>query len=686
MKPILGLGLLLIVHVSWADEGMWTLNNLPAGQLQTGYDFDPDPAWVDKVQRASVRLAGGCSGSFVSDQGLILTNNHCVSHCVSQLSTRTDNLVAQGFYAETRADERICPDIEINQLQEIRDVTQRVRAATADLDERAANTARKAVKSAIERECLGDQPQARRCDVVTLYHGGQYHLYRYRRYQDVRLVFAPESSIAFFGGDPDNFNFPRYDLDMSLLRAYEADAPAQVADFFPWQSAGAYEGELVFVTGHPGATQRLLTAAQLAVLRDVILPERMIYLAEFRGLLKQFGAQGAEQARISQSDLFSIENGLKAYRGRHAALVDPEFFATKRATEAALQTSINKKKRWRQAYGDAWQAIERASTIWRDIYTEFSFLEYQRGFASELFGIARQLVRAAAERPKPDGERLREFSEAALPRVTQTLFSAAPIYPELEVVKLAWSLEKLRENLGADHPAVRLVLGQESPAALARRVVQDSRLADVSLRKSLWDGGAAAIAASTDPMIQLAMRVDPLARAIRKRYEDEVESVEERNGEKIAQAVFQVYGTGTYPDATFTLRLSYGTVRGWEERGKPVLPFTTIGGTFARATGAPPYDLPASWLRHEADLDFTTRMNFVTTNDIIGGNSGSPVINRKAELVGLIFDGNIHSLGGGFLYDARYNRAVAVHSAAMLEALRVVYGAQRILNELKHGQ
>ena len=673
----------LLTAPLWAAEGMWTLDNLPRAQLQSAHDFSPDAAWVEQVQRASVRLAGGCSGSFVSPQGLILTNHHCIADCVAQLSTADEDLMRDGFLAITQAQERQCPDIEVNQLVEIRDVTERVQAAATDLDASAANAARKAAKTAIESECVGAAADSLRCDVVTLYHGGRHHLYRYRRYQDVRLAFAPEIGIAFFGGDPDNFNFPRYVLDMGLLRVYQDGKPAPVEHYFRWDASGAEDGELVFVTGHPGATQRLLTTAQLATLRDTILPERLVYLAELRGLLSQFASEGTEQARISQGDLFSVENAFKALRGRHAALVEPGFFEAKLAAENALREAVDDKRRWRGAYGGAWAAIAEVQPLWRDIYTEYSFLEVGRGFSSELFDIARHLVRAAAEREKPDGQRLREYSEAALPRLTQTLFSSAPVYPALERLTLGWSLEKLREYLGADHPAVRDALGREAPQRLAEATIAGTRLTEVDYRRTLWEGGTVAIAAADDPMIALARRVDAAARAVRQRYQDAIEAVEDREGERIAQAQFAVYGTDSYPDATFSLRLSYGQVRGWREGGEMIPPFTTIQGAFERATGNAPYALPPSWHAARDRMDTGTRMNFVTTHDIIGGNSGSPVINREARIVGLIFDGNIHSLGGAYAYDERYNRAVAVHSATMLEALETVYNANRLVDEIR---
>ena len=677
---------LAIASPSFAAEGMWTLDNLPKAQMQAEFGFTPTEDWVQKVMRSSVRLAGGCSGSFISGDGLVLTNHHCIVGCIGDLSSADENLMQDGFLAKTRAEERQCPNFEINRLESISDVSGRIREATQGLSGEAFANAKRAAQSAIESECAGEDRNRVRCDVVDLYQGGVQHLYRYTRFQDVRLAFAPEFAAGFFGGDPDNFNFPRYNLDMGLLRVYEDGKPVELEDFFPLNPDGAAEGELVMITGHPGSTQRLLTVSQLEALRDKSLIERLLSLAEMRGVLLQFGALGEEQARQAQNDLFGVENSFKALRGRQTTLNDPAVFEAKRKEEESLKAFVAADPKLSEEIGDPWSAIAEATRISREIETAFNMLEGAGGFRSGYFGLARTLVRGADERAKPNADRLREFGEAGLPRVEQGLFAERPLYPDFEIVKLGWSLSKLREELGADHPVVRQVLGKDSPQQLAERVIRGTKLGDVAVRRALWEGGAEAIAKSDDPMIALARAVDPASRELRARYEREVQAVTQQAAEKIARARFAQLGTGVYPDATFSLRLSYGAVQGWEWGGETVPSMTYIRGLYERATGSEPYKLAPSWESSREKLDLDLPMNFVSTNDIIGGNSGSPVINAKAEVVGLVFDGNIHSLGGAFWYDQRINRAVSVHSAAMIEALRKVYSADQLADEILDGR
>jgi hypothetical protein len=663
-----------------ADEGMWTLNNFPKDRLKQKYNVTVDDKWLEHVRLSSARLAQGCSASFVSAEGLVMTNHHCARRCIEQLSSGQKDLIKNGYYARQPSDELRCPEMEVNQLAQISDVTERVRKATAGLADQKYNEAEKAEMSRIEKECA-TSPDIR-CDVVNLYRGGVYNLYRYQRWEDVRLVFAPEQSIAFFGGDPDNFNFPRFDLDVSFLRVYRQGKPAPLSHYLAWSSAGASEGDVAFVSGHPGGTSRQLTVAQLEYQRDVALPERLLRLAELRGLLTEYQRRGPEQKRTSSTLLFSIENGLKALRGRHAALLDKAFFAKLVSQEMGLKGQVASRREL-QSSGESWARIAQAQESLRALREPHGLIESGGGFSSDLFQHARTLVRAAEERPKPIETRFREFRDSALPAVTQKLFSTAPIYDELEVALLTFSLTKLREDLGTDDPFVRKVLGKESPEELAERVIGQTKLKDVAVRKSLWEGGKKAVDASTDPMIRLAKLVDPDARAVRKRYEDLVEAPVKKNGELLAKARFAVEGTSTYPDATFTLRLSYGSVKGWEEDGKTIKPITSIAGTYERATGRPPFDLPPSWLAARSRVNGKTPFNFVTTNDIIGGNSGSPVINKEGEVIGLVFDGNIHSLGGDYGFDESKNRAVSVHSAAIVETLSKIYGADRLVKELR---
>jgi hypothetical protein len=670
----------VLVH---ADEGMWTFNNFPSDVLAQKYGFRPDAKWLDHVRLSSARIAGGCSSSFVSPNGLVMTNHHCAVGCVQDLSTPQNDMVTKGFYAKAQAQELKCPNYELNQLIQISDVTARVNAATRGKTDREFTDALNAEKAKITRECTtGDDVL---CDVVSLYSGGRYDLYKYHRYQDVRLVFAPEKAIAFFGGDPDNFNFPRYDLDVSFLRAYENGRPAATEHHFKWSREGAKDGMLTFVIGNPGSTQRELTVAELEHVRNRELPDYLLYLSELRGILSQFQTKGAEQARISNSMLFSIENSIKAFRGEYSALIDKSAFAKRAERERAFRQKIESNPEWRKEYGGAWDAL--ADAIRKDvaISTPYLYIEKTRGFRSRLYLLARNLVRAAEELPKPNEKRLTEFADAKIPQLKEDLFSTAPIYNELQIETLTFSLTKLREELGPDDRFLRELLGKRSPREVATELVNETKLKDVAFRKKLFEGGKAAIDASTDPMIVFAKQVDKQAREIRARYEREVEGVVKKNHELLGRARFAAYGTSIYPDATFTPRVSFGSVRGWEENGRKINPFTIIGGIYERATGRDPFALPESWLQSKDKLKQTTPFNFVTTNDIIGGNSGSPMIDQKAEIVGLIFDGNLPSLGGAFWFDETMNRAIAVHSQVILESLDKVYGAGRVLDEIRPG-
>jgi hypothetical protein len=661
--------------------GLWLLNDFPAERVAREHGFQPSQPWLDHVRLASVRLARGCSGSFVSPSGLVMTNHHCVHSCIEQLSSAKKDYDANGFYAPADKDELKCPGMEVNQLIDITDVTARMTAATQGLGDKDYGIASKAEMSKIEKECAsGDEV---RCDVVSLYHGGKYHLYKYRRYQDVRLVFAPEFSIAFFGGDPDNFMFPRYDLDVSFVRVYQDGKPAATKDYFPFSPSGPKEGELTFVSGHPGRTSRNLTTAELAYTRDYALPARLFRLTEARGALQEFQKRGPEQKRMSTATLFYVENGVKALKGRRDALVDPAVWQAKVAEESALRARVEADPELKALAGEAWDAIARAQELAVPLRKPYLYLEGGYGFWSELFNHARGLVRAAHELSLPNEKRLREYADSQWPATRQQLLSAAPIYDEFELLTLALSLTQMREELGADHPVVRKVLGKQSPQELASSLVKGSKLKDPKVRKALLDGGKAALEASTDPMLEMARRIDGEAREIRTRIEDQVEAPINKNSELIAKARFKVLGTSVYPDATFTLRLSYGVVKGWTEGSQEIKPFTNMAGAFERATGKPPFALPKSWLGAKDKLDLATPLNFCTTNDIIGGNSGSPVINQAGQVVGLIFDGNIHSLGGDYYFDPVKNRAVAVHSSALLESLDKIYGAGRITTELK---
>ena len=678
---------LLVALPAWSDEGMWTFHDFPSQLVEEKYGVKITPEWLDRVRKSTVRLAN-CTASFVSPDGLILTNHHCAASCVDQHSTQERNLLEEGFLARERTEELRCGTQVADVLVAVEEITPQVEQATRNLDQAAANEARKKVLTELEQACEQASRKDRttgplKCESVSLYDGGQYFLYKYRRYDDVRLVFAPEEDIAAFGGDPDNFQFPRWCLDMALLRAYDAQGrPASTPNHLKIDFTGPEEGEVVFVSGHPGSTDRLLTVEQLKTLRDVDLPQWLLRASELRGRYIQYGKTGPEAARIVQDPLSGLENSIKVRRKLLDALHDDELMRRKREEEQALRTRIRENPQLAGKIGDPWAEIAQAQEIERAISLPYTFLEDGAGFNSRLFRYARALVRGATERAKPNTERLREYTEGALPRLVQQLKAPIPVYPELEKLTLSFSLERMREWLGPDHPVVREVLGKESPDGLAARLVAGSSLADPQVRMKLWEGGAAAVEASDDPMIKLARLVDPEARAVRKRYEDQVEAVVQAASERIAEARFAIYGTSLPPDATFTLRLNFGTVQGWEENGRRIEPFTYLGRIFERATGEDPFSIPDSWERAKDRLDMGTKFNLSTNNDIVGGNSGSPLIDASGRIVGLMFDGNIHSISGAYWFDTEKNRAVAVHPAIMREALTKVYAADALLAEL----
>jgi hypothetical protein len=671
---------LVFAQAAHADEGMWTFNNFPSSTVGTKYGFTPSQEWLDHVRLSSLRIAGGCSASFISPQGLVMTNHHCAVECVDQLSTAQQNFEETGFSAKTPAEEKKCPDFELDQLVEIRDVTKDVREALTGKTGDAANKALNAKRAELEQSCGSDASV--RCDLVSLYQGGVYDLYRYKRYNDVRLVFAPEFSVAQFGGDPDNFNFPRFDFDISLVRAYEGDKPAASPNYLRWSANGTKDGDLVFVSGNPGGTFRELTNAQLAFERDVLFPIRIPEIAEKRGQLEVFVSRGPEQAREASDDLFFLENGYKVYFGRQEALLDPQFFATKVQEEQKLRAATAADPKL-AAYGSAWDDIAKVQQVRAQLFVRNATLG-ARSFRTGLLGDAVTLVRAAAERAKPNRERLPEYTDKALVNVQQQLTAAAPVYKDLEELNLAFLFTVVRRDLGTDDPFARKMLGKESPEQLAHRLVAGTHLGDPKVREELYKGGQSAVDASNDPMIRFAASINDDLLAVRKDYEARVDAPTRTAAEKIAKARFAVYGTSVDPDATFTLRLTYGTVKGFEDaEGKFVEPYTNIGGLFERATGADPYALPESWLKAKGSLNLSAPMNLSTTNDTTGGNSGSPMIDKNANIVGLLFDGNIFSLGGDYGYDPVKNRSVAVDSRGLLEGMRKVYHIDRIVDEIE---
>jgi hypothetical protein len=665
-----------------ADEGMWLFNQPPRKQLKQKYGFDPTDAWLEHLQKSAVRFNSGGSGSFVSAGGLVMTNHHVGADCLHKLSTADKDLIKTGFHARTRKEEIKCVDLELNVLMEIEDVTDRVNAAVKPgMDAAAAQQARRAVRNTIEKESF--DKTGLRSDVVTLFQGGRYNLYRYKKYTDVRLVFAPEKDIAFFGGDPDNFEYPRYDLDVCFFRVYENDQPIKRDHYLAWSKAGAADEELIFVAGHPGKTDRLNTVAHLEFLRDRVFPNTLNTLRRREVLLRTFSERGLENARRAQDDLFSYQNSRKARLGGLAGLQDPAIMGAKRKSEASLRQAVDNDPKLRDAR-DAWKEVETALGAWEAIYTDYELYERGAAFNSDLFSIARLLVRLAEESSKPNPDRLREYAEAGLDSLKQQLFSEAPIYADLETVKLTDSLGYLLERAGKQDLAKR-IMADMSPSGRAEQLVSGTKLADVKYRKQLADGGRGAIESCDDPMIALARTIDPPARAVRKTYEDSVEEPLRQAYAKVAKARFAIEGDDTYPDATFTLRLAYGQVKGYDEAGKHLPPWTTMGGAFTHAKehgSSAPFELPERWLKNKDNLRSDTPFNFVSTADIIGGNSGSPVVNRAGEIVGIIFDGNIFSLVLDFVYTDKQARAISVHSSSIIEALRKIYDAGALADEL----
>jgi peptidase S46-like protein len=664
-----------------AEEGMWTFDNPPIKQLQDHYGFQPTQVWLDHVRLSSVRLNDGGSGSFVSPNGLLLTNHHVARGQLQKNSTSEHDYIQDGFYAATPDQEMKSPDLEVNVLVSMENVTDRVQATIKDIkDANKALQARQAIIAQIERE--SGEKTGLRSDIVTLYQGGEYWLYRYKKYTDVRLVFAPEQQAAFYGGDPDNFTYPRYDLDMALFRVYENGRPLNTTNYLKWNEKGAAAGELIFIPGHPGATSRQDTMAQLITERDFREPI-LIALAKSRiAALRKYAAQGPEQARQVNSMIFNWENALKVYQGREEALLDKQTLAKKQAEEDEFRQKVASNSQWRAEFGNAWDSIAEAEQKVRPLIKE----QYFGRLDSQLAALALQLVQYAAEIKKPDGDRLPQFHEAGLESLRFRLLSPAPIYPDVEKIRLTASLTESLKQLGPNDEFIRTVLGNSDLETVAKQLVEGTKLGDPKVRQALLEGGEPAIMASNDPMIVLARKLDPIVRAQIKQWDEKINSVEVAAGEKLGKARFEVYGKSVYPDATFTLRLSYGSVKGYPMNGTVAPPKTTFYGLYDRAAGFDnkgPFALPKSFVKGRDKLDLSTPLDFVSTGDITGGNSGSPVINRNAELVGLIFDGNIESLAGDFVYEGEKNRAVAVHSAAMIEALRKLYGADKLADELE---
>jgi hypothetical protein len=684
----LGLGsLLLSASVALrADEGMWLYSAAPRAQIKAKYGFELTDAWLERLMKSSVRFNSGGSGSFVSADGLVVTNHHVASDDLQKISDEKNNYLRDGFYAPTPAQEKKLVDLELNVLQAIEDVTVRVNAGVpSGATGQAAAEARRKVIAEIEKESR--EKTGLRSDVVTLYQGGAYHLYRFKRYTDIRLVWAPEQQIAFYGGDPDNFEFPRYCLDVAVYRAYENDRPAKIDHYIKWSRTGTREGDLTFVSGHPGSTNRQFTLAELQALRDVQYPYVVPRLKRLEVLLSAWSNRSEENARRAKDDLFGVQNSRKVFDGRQSGLYSPAIMGPKLAAETAFRARMSDRPEGRDVLA-AFDRIAEAVAGQSRIYQRYRLLEGSHAFLSDSFGLARRLLRAGDERPKPNGERLREFGDARKESFELALFSDKPIYTDLETLLLADALTLFAEEIGFDDPLVQQVLSGQSPRDRAADLIARTRVRDVAFRKELYAGGAAAVRAAADPLIELARLVDAEARTLRQKWEAADETKQQAHA-VIERARFALEGPTRAPDATFTLRLSYGPVKSYQEDGKTIPAYTDFAGLYARHAahnGKPPFDLPARWLDKKSALDLSVPFNFVHTPDIIGGNSGSPVVDTKGEWVGIIFDGNIHSLVGDFAYEDVRARAISVDSRAVLEALRKVYAADALVAELLAGR
>jgi hypothetical protein len=670
-----------VTGVARADEGMWLLTGPPVQELKAKYGFEPAPAWLEHLQKSCVHI--GASGSLVSPQGLVMTNHHVGHRQLEKHSTPEHNLLETGFYARTHAEELKCTDMEVEILWSIEDVTERINAAAApDMPSAAAFAARRKAMTRIEQEAR--DKTGLEYQVVTLYHGARYHLYGYKRYTDIRLVMAPEKNIAFFGGDRDNFEYPRFDLDMCFFRIYENDQPLKCAHYLHWSANGAADGELTFVLGHPRRTQRLYTIDHLKFLRDVDTPRQLTAVCQREVLLSVFAERSDENARLASGAAFGSQNQRKSLLGVYAALLDPGLWAVKQADEDRLRAAVAADPQKQAQWGDAWERIAAAQQAFRQFYGPYSVLQ-GRAFSSDLFRIALTLVRLADELPKPNTERLREYRDSELESVYLELYSPAPIYDSFEIERLRSGFMLLAEQFGGDDPLVVKALDGRTPQARAEQLVRGCTLKEVATRKQLATGGQEALEAAHDPLIALARLIDPEARTFRQRHEDQVESVEREAYARIGAARFAVLGEDVYPDATGTLRLSFGPIQGYPEDGRMTPPFTTFAGLYQRADehrGQAPFALPKRWQERKNQLNLDTPLDFVCTADIIGGNSGSPVVNRAGEVVGLIFDGNIQGLAWDIAYTDAQGRAVAVDSRAIIEALRKVYDADALADEI----
>lgn len=658
-----------------ADEGMWLFNALPKQQLKTKHQFEPTQEWLDHVMLSSVRFSTGGSASFVSSNGLVLTNHHVASDTLYKLSTAENNYNENGFLAKKLEEEIPATDLELNQLISIEDVTERVNAAVKEsMTPPEASKARQATMAQIEKDSL--DKTGLRSDIVTLYGGGRYHLYRYKKYTDVRLVWAPEASTAFFGGDADNFEYPRYCLDVTLFRVYEDGKPAKIDHYLKMDPEGGKEGDLVFVSGNPGRTRRILTSDAIEFQRDFGLPRTMNFLRRREVLLQQYGLAGPEQMRRSKDDLFGIQNSRKANNGMLAGIQDPSFVASKKQEEKRILDRLTSNAKL-APLAKAWDSIREVHAKRKELLIKSASLRTQ------LYGFAERIVLMASEDRKPSAERLREFRDSARASLEQQIFSDVPVYDDLERVLLADELARMIDDRGGNDPLVVAALAGKSPKDRAAEIVANTTLKTAEGRKALAKLGFDAISKSSDPLVQLVRAMEPEYRKLRD-VADSIDEQERQAYAKITEAKFAVGGDAVYPDATFTLRLSYGLVSGYESNGT-IPAYTTLGGSFGHESkhlSKEPWVLPASWHAAKDRINGDVPFNFVCTADIIGGNSGSPVVSRDGAMVGIIFDGNIESLTSDFYYSDRQGRAVAVHIAGVLEALRNIYSAGFLADQM----
>lgn len=674
-------GVLLLAGAACAEEGLWLFNGVPdslKSEIKRKYGFTLTQPFLDHLRASSVHFGGG-SGSFVSADGLLFTNHHVASGCVQSLSSQEHDYMKDGFHARTHEEEKRCPGLRVRVLQEITDVTAQVQeAAKASPDAAEGNRLRRAEISKIENGCSAKGID---CQVVTLYAGGRYNLYRYKEYEDVRLVFAPEFLSAFFGGDPDNFTYPRYCFDITFLRAYEDGKPARPASYLKWSKKGMQAGKLEFVSGHPGTTGRLNTVAQLEFFRDVSYPLLLERISSLIGESERYGERDEEARRVALDALFGLQNSQKAYTGFLSGLRDEQLMAEKHEQERKLREAVAAKPELREQYGAVWDDLAAAMERYARTYKRSLLVETLMGRESTLFGLARTMERYAVESAKPNEDRLAGYNDAAIPNVKRRITREVPIYPEFDAAMLANSLAALAEAYPGDELVTRVLQGR-SPLETAKTAILGSKLNDPKLRAEMAEDPEK-IRTSDDPLLALVRLIEPEARRLIKTYQDEVESTVVASETKIAQARFAVYGENDYPDATLTLRLSLGPVAGYTDSdGTKIPPYTTVGEIFPKATGKDPYILPESWLRNRQRLKAKTPFNYITTADIHGGNSGSPAVNTKGEVTGIVFDGNLPSLPNRFIYQDRTARSVFVASQVVVEALDKIYSARELLKEL----